>query len=171
MKLLRYRHGGTVGAGVLIGDGVAPLSRVAPGFNEIRQIAAAGGDVQRRMAERVQRASPVLALVDVELLAPIETPGKYLAIGMNYADHGKEGERLGLAVPTHQLWFNKQTTCLNGPFAGIEPGVTEKLDYEVELGVVLGSRALSRQEQGHGRRCGLLPRPRLDRRGPLPGQR
>jgi len=44
-------------------------------------------------------------------------------------------------TPTQQLWFNKQTTCLAGPYDDIDPGVTEQLDYEVELGVVIGKPA------------------------------
>jgi len=78
------------------------------------------------------------ALDDVRLLAPLH-PRKYLAIGMNYAKHVAE---MGHAErPKFQYWFNKQTTCINGPFAPIDPGVTEMLDYEVELGVVIGRAA------------------------------
>ncbi len=46
-----------------------------------------------------------------------------------------------MPAPKQQLWFNKQTSCLAGPFDDIDPGVTEKLDYEVELGVVIGKPA------------------------------
>ena len=72
---------------------------------------------------------------------PIERPGKYLAIGMNYAKHLEEAARLGVARAKHQVWFNKQTTCVSGPYDDIEPGVTEKLDYEVELVAVIGAPA------------------------------
>jgi 2-keto-4-pentenoate hydratase/2-oxohepta-3-ene-1,7-dioic acid hydratase in catechol pathway len=65
-----------------------------------------------------------------------------LAIGMNYRKHLEESESIGQSKPTgRQLWFNKQTTCLSGPFDDIDPGVTEQLDYEVELGVVIGAPA------------------------------
>ena len=60
---------------------------------------------------------------------------------MNYQKHVEESARLGIAAPKQQLWFNKQTTCLAGPYDGIDPGVTEQLDYEVELGVVIGRTA------------------------------
>ena len=53
----------------------------------------------------------------------------------------EESERIGVPAPKQQLWFNKQTTCLSGPYDAIDPGVTEKLDYEVELGVVIGAPA------------------------------
>ena len=49
--------------------------------------------------------------------------------------------------PKQQLWFNKQTSCIAGPFDDIDPGVTEKLDYEVELGVVIGTPAKNVTEQ------------------------
>ena len=77
----------------------------------------------------------------MELLAPIERPGKYLAIGMNYAKHLEEADRLGVARAKYQTWFNKQTTCLAGPYDEIETGVTEKLDYECELAAVIGKAA------------------------------
>ena len=80
-------------------------------------------------------------LSDVHLLPPIERPGKYLAIGMNYAKHVAEADKLGVARARHQTWFNKQVTCISGPYDEIEPGVTEKLDYEVELAAVIGRRA------------------------------
>ena len=63
------------------------------------------------------------------MLAPIEQPGKYLAIGMNYAKHVAEADKLGVARSNYQVWFNKQTTCISGPHDLIVPGVTAKLDY------------------------------------------
>jgi len=47
----------------------------------------------------------------------------------------------GIPTPTSQFWFNKQVSCLNGPFSAIEkPIASEKVDYEIELGVVIGRR-------------------------------
>jgi 2-keto-4-pentenoate hydratase/2-oxohepta-3-ene-1,7-dioic acid hydratase in catechol pathway len=89
----------------------------------------------------IEATTPAHKLEDVKLCAPIERPGKYLAIGMNYRKHLEESDKLGVARSAHQVWFNKQTTCLSGPYDAIEPGVTEKLDYEVELGVVIGAVA------------------------------
>ena len=60
---------------------------------------------------------------------------------MNYQKHVEESRRIGVEAPKHQVWFNKQTTCLAGPYDDIDPGVTEKLDYEVELGVMIGKPA------------------------------
>ncbi|MDP2419286.1 MAG: hypothetical protein Q8M33_17645, partial [Hydrogenophaga sp.] len=57
------------------------------------------------------------ALSDVKLEAPIADAQKYLAIGMNYQDHADEAARAGVPVPKNQLWFNKQVSCITGPYA------------------------------------------------------
>lgn len=80
-----------------------------------------------------------VALKQVTLHAPVARPEKYLAIGMNYADHAAEARGAGLDTPQWQVWFNKQVSCINDPFADvISPKVSEKLDYEAELAVVIG---------------------------------
>ena len=94
-----------------------------------------------RVRTLVAASREVVPLSSVRLLAPIERPGKYLAIGMNYKKHVEEAARLGVPAPKQQLWFNKQTSCIAGPFDDIDPGVTESLDYEVELGAVIGKTA------------------------------
>ena len=65
--------------------------------------------------------------------------GKFIAIGLNYSDHAKEA---GLALPSEPIVFLKATTCINGPNDDvIQPKNSTKLDWEVELGVVIGSQA------------------------------
>lgn len=141
MKLLRYTHQGALGLGVLQtgqDDRIVPLSAHYPTMLAI----ITGGDAALAAIRGLADAgADTLALADVSLLAPIERPGKYLAIGMNYAEHIEEAKRLGQPTPTRQFWFNKQTSCLAGPFDAIDPGVSEALDYEVELGVVIGKPA------------------------------
>ena len=139
MKLLRYRQNGSVHLGALKDERIVPLD--ALGFGTMREIAEGGASALDKIRGHVAGASGEAALVDVELLAPIERPGKYLAIGMNYAKHLEEADKLGVARAKYQTWFNKQTTCLAGPYDDIEPGVTEKLDYEVELAAVIGKPA------------------------------
>ena len=141
MKLLRYERDGAPHIGVLRGDAVVSLDALSGEFPTVRAIIAGGEPALSRIAEFVEHESPSAALADLRLLAPVERPGKYLAIGMNYAKHLEEADKLGVARSKHQTWFNKQTTCLAGPFDGIDPGVTEKLDYEVELGLVIGRAA------------------------------
>jgi 2-keto-4-pentenoate hydratase/2-oxohepta-3-ene-1,7-dioic acid hydratase in catechol pathway len=146
MRLLRYEHHGLVHLGALKGDGIISLDDLKDRFPTVQSIAAGGSQALRDVAAYVSTATPTVQLSSVRLLAPIERPGKYLAIGMNYRKHVAEAERLGVAPPTAQLWFNKQTSCMAGPFDKIEPGVTEKLDYEVELGVVIGLPAKGAKE-------------------------
>jgi 2-keto-4-pentenoate hydratase/2-oxohepta-3-ene-1,7-dioic acid hydratase in catechol pathway len=70
------------------------------------------------------------------LAAPITRPGKIFAIGLNYADHCEE---TGQPLPAKQIWFTKASTAVHPPFASIEiPAVSNSLDYEAELVVVIG---------------------------------
>ena len=139
MKLLRYLQEGKVHLGVLRDVAVVNIDEL--GFPTMLDIVRSGYPALERIADHLVTAESALALKDAKLLAPIERPGKYLAIGMNYAKHVEEADKLGVARATHQVWFNKQTSCVSGPYDDIEPGVTEKLDYEVELGLVIGKRA------------------------------
>ncbi|MGC4027684.1 MAG: fumarylacetoacetate hydrolase family protein [Steroidobacteraceae bacterium] len=70
---------------------------------------------------------------------PFTGIGKYVCIGLNYVDHAKEA---GLPIPTEPVVFLKATTAICGPDDGIVPPVgATKLDWEVELAIVIGSRA------------------------------
>jgi 2-keto-4-pentenoate hydratase/2-oxohepta-3-ene-1,7-dioic acid hydratase in catechol pathway len=135
MRLARFEADGRIDLGVVEGDGVIALGFEFPDMRALIEGGeAALADVRKASAGR----SPDHKLAEVRLLAPLR-PGKYLAIGMNYADHVAEMGRDG--PPPHQYWFNKQTTCVSGPYDPIDPGVSEMVDYEVELGVVIGKTA------------------------------
>ncbi|UHL63126.1 fumarylacetoacetate hydrolase family protein [Paralcaligenes sp. KSB-10] len=70
---------------------------------------------------------------------PFEGTSKIVCIGLNYSDHAREA---GLSVPSEPIIFLKSTTALNGPNDDvIKPRHSERLDWEVELGVVIGSKA------------------------------
>ena len=137
MKLVRYQAGEGVRLGAVVDDSIFAID----GFATMTELIGAGDQGLARARAAIENSSPVLALADAKLLAPIDRPSKYLAIGMNYGKHLAEADKLGVPRASHQVWFNKQTTCISGPFDEIEPGVTEKLDYEVELGAVIGKRA------------------------------
>ena len=137
MKLVRFDRGGQPALGVVKADSIVPFT----GFATMLSLIEAGPEGLDRVRAETDAAAPACSVADATLLAPIERPGKYLAIGMNYAKHLAEADRLGVARAAHQTWFNKQTTCISGPYDEIDPGVTEKLDYEVELGAVIGRRA------------------------------
>jgi 2-keto-4-pentenoate hydratase/2-oxohepta-3-ene-1,7-dioic acid hydratase in catechol pathway len=76
-------------------------------------------------------------LEDVRLLAPVQ-PRKFLGIGLNYADHIAES---GMEAPEFPVFFNKQATCVVGPGDEVHmPNVSNLLDYEGELAIVIGER-------------------------------
>ena len=76
-------------------------------------------------------------LDEVRLLAPVR-PRKFLAIGLNYADHIAES---GMEAPQFPVFFNKQVTCVVGPDEDVHmPRVSNLLDYEGELAIVIGAR-------------------------------
>jgi 2-keto-4-pentenoate hydratase/2-oxohepta-3-ene-1,7-dioic acid hydratase in catechol pathway len=130
VKLARFR----------VGDGPIQVGRVV----EDRVVALGGGGSLRLLLGRLDHlveTGEVHPLSDVVLQAPIDDPQKYLAIGMNYKAHAQEARAAGIPTPGHQLWFNKQVSCIAGPVDDIvKPAVSEQLDYEVELGVVIGKR-------------------------------
>ena len=79
-----------------------------------------------------------LPLDDVRLLAPIPRPRKnIICLGLNYADHAAEQ---GALLPEHLVVFTKAPTTVNAPFGDIpyDPALSEKIDWEVELGVIIG---------------------------------
>lgn len=141
MKLLRFVNGGGPRLGVLEGDWIVPLDSLEAQYPTMLSIVAGGHEALSGVRSAVAAEKERIALGEVRLLAPIEKPGKYLAIGMNFRKHAEEAKKLGVEPPSKQYWFNKQTSCLAGPHDDIEPGVSEMLDYEVELCVVIGEPA------------------------------
>jgi 2-keto-4-pentenoate hydratase/2-oxohepta-3-ene-1,7-dioic acid hydratase in catechol pathway len=138
MKLCRFIHGGETRLGKVVGDRVVDLSAVADAGGSMRALLA---NLPARRPALEAAIGPAFELAAVHLTAPIDDPQKYLAIGMNYKAHADEAAAAGVPIPTSQLWFNKQVSCITGPFDPIDlPRVSEKLDYEAELGVVIGAR-------------------------------
>ena len=75
----------------------------------------------------------------------IVKPGKFVAIGLNYSDHAAE---TGAKVPSEPIVFMKATSCVNGPNDDIEiTSYSKKLDWEVELGIVIGKEAKAISEK------------------------
>jgi len=142
MKLARYTAHGVTRIGAIRGDSVFALSTlVASAPATIREVLASGQALLQQIAAALADATEGTPLAAVRLEAPIPDPQKYLAIGMNYQDHAEEAARAGIPVPKDQLWFNKQVTCVTGPYDPIyKPRVSDRMDYEAELGVVIGKR-------------------------------
>lgn len=111
---------------------VVDVTDAVPGAGD--DLVAALGDLARLEAGVASGTSYVLD--DVDLLAPIPRPPKFLAIGLNYADHIAE---TGMEAPQFPVFFNKQSTCVVGPGDAVHvPRVSTLVDYEGELGVVIG---------------------------------
>jgi 2-keto-4-pentenoate hydratase/2-oxohepta-3-ene-1,7-dioic acid hydratase in catechol pathway len=97
-----------------------------------------GDSALQKMQVLILSETHRIPLAEVQLLAPIPRPRKYLGIGLNYADHVDE---TGLEKPEYPLFFTKQSSCVIGHGAAIEiPIVSEKVDYEGELAFVIGKR-------------------------------
>jgi 2-keto-4-pentenoate hydratase/2-oxohepta-3-ene-1,7-dioic acid hydratase in catechol pathway len=144
MRLCRFRGDSGPRLGVVKGEQVLDLSAAAPDLpaEPARALDGAGG--AQALAE-IAGAAEARPLAEVELLAPAR-PRKYLAIALNYADHIAES---GMEPPEVPTFFNKQATCVVGPGAGIHmPRVSDKLDYEGELAVVIGRRCRHVPEEG-----------------------
>ncbi|MFI8374267.1 fumarylacetoacetate hydrolase family protein [Pseudomonas helleri] len=138
MKIVRFTESGRTRIGKLSGDRVIDLSGVAGVTDSMRHMLSVLNTL-RPALEAV--SAPAYPLDQVRLETPINDPQKYLAIGLNYKAHSEEARAAGIPIPTSQLWFNKQVSCLTGPYDPIiYPNVVEQLDYEIELGVVIGQR-------------------------------
>jgi acylpyruvate hydrolase len=98
-----------------------------------------GGDELLDLARHVIQSAPPelwLEIAGPDLLAPVPNPGKLICIGLNYRDHAAEAE---MATPAEPVVFAKLSNTVNGPYRPIRiPRATEQIDYEGELGVVLG---------------------------------
>lgn len=142
MKLARYTVDGLTSTGVVLDGHIIDLSEMKGGIpTRISEILAAGPALLADISRQLSLATKKYALRDVHLEAPVPEAQKYMAIGMNYQDHAAEAKKAGVPIPAVQLWFNKQVSCINGPYNPVcIPRVSDKLDYEAELGVVIGKR-------------------------------
>jgi len=137
MKLVTYRHDDKVRHGHLVEDGsvVQPLGDgdLGPLVERVHQL----------HEDALTASGPALPLADVELLSPLLRPGKLLAAAANYQDHVTEagGDPLDKSRLSPRL-FLKPPTSIVGPAADIPmPSVSRQVDWEAELGVVIGATA------------------------------
>lgn len=144
MKLARFKAGERTSIGVVQDGAIADCSANGA-LTSITDILLRGHDGLEQVQTHAQTGRRH-QLDEVQLLAPIPRPGKFLCVGLNYLDHIEE---TGQKRPVRPTIFNKQTTCVNDPGAPIhKPRASEQVDYEGELGIVIG------------RRCRHVPRDR-----------
>lgn len=139
MKLMRIGEAGVERPIVRLDDtSYIDVSDVAGDFDE----AFLGGDGLAELAGVVaerQASGQVHAFAGERIGAPITRPHQILCIGLNYSDHAAES---GMEVPPEPILFNKSPNTLVGPNDDVRmPRESTKLDYEVELGIVIGRRA------------------------------
>ncbi len=138
MKLCRFSQGGATCIGKVVDHGIIDLSAILGVGTSMRALLT---DLPSLWSALDAAQSPAIPLAAVMLEAPITDPQKFLAIGMNYQEHAQEAAAAGMPIPTSQLWFNKQVSCINGPFGDIEkPAVSNEVDYEAELAFVIGTK-------------------------------
>jgi len=136
MRFLSFsaKRGAAPRVGVMVDD-----ERLMPlGAADMISLIAAG-----RKAIKIPKGKAI-KLTSVRVLAPIPRPRKNVfCVGWNYVEHFEEGAKARSNVremPAHPTFFTKAVTSVNGPYDRIplHAGVTEKLDWEVELGVIIG---------------------------------
>jgi len=151
------KKGETPRVGLLRGQSeVVDLTRVRgkPPFDpeEMLSLIAAGAKGLKWLREVRASAKEAVALDKVKLAAPIPRPRRNVfCVGWNYLEHFEEGAKARPHVqemPAHPALFTKAPTTVNGPYEAIpsHAGVTEKLDWEVELGVIIGRGGINIKE-------------------------
>ena len=146
MQLISFTRDGRVRSGaieeVLTGPSttrVVDLNQADPRLPADMLELLRGGDELLQLASHVIESAPPemwLSVAGTQLVAPVPNPGKIICIGLNYRDHAAEA---GLSIPAEPVVFAKLSNTVNGPYAPITmPRATEQIDYEAELGVVMG---------------------------------
>lgn len=135
MRLVRYGRPGKEKPGLFDEEGrLRDLSGVVADID-----ASVLSDKALRKLAKVDWKTLPLVRGNPRLGVPVAGIGKFIGVGMNYADHAAE---TGAPVPKEPVFFTKATSCLNGPDDPIQlPKGSKKTDWEVELGVVIGARA------------------------------
>lgn len=146
MKLTTFTHQGFTRIGVITNDSVVDLSRIAPDLpTDMVAFLQAGDEAMTTARSAAGHSDASIAIQKVRIEAPVLRPRKFLGIGANYPrndgpsavnPHHKDPSSAG-----HQIWFNKQVTCINGPFDPIQlPDRSEQVICETELALVIGKR-------------------------------
>ena len=135
MKLCRYGKDVYEKPGMIDGEGkLRDLSKVVQGIGP-NEISPRG----LKMLSKVKPESLPVVSNNPRLGVPYVGISKFVAIGLNYSDHAKEA---GMPIPAEPIVFSKATSCISGPSDDlVQPKGSTKLDWELELGVVIGSKA------------------------------
>ena len=131
MRITRFERSGTIEWGFVDGSTVFP-ARAGSG-----SILDALSRPPANLADLRDRARYPIGLEDVRLLAPIPNPPQFIGVGLNYKDHAAES---GLTLPESPVTFGFLPSAITNPGDPIEiPTFTDEVDWEVELGIVIGT--------------------------------
>ncbi|HEX3425022.1 MAG TPA: fumarylacetoacetate hydrolase family protein [Acidimicrobiales bacterium] len=146
MKLTRFRVDDRLALGAVLGDEIADLSAADSSLPADIGLLLNSGMLTspsgRQQLAAVTERAPRLDRSEVRLEAPIACPPSFLAVGLNYMEHLREtGRDTGSRAQVPTI-FNKQVTCVTGPYDPIviPAAAPDHVDYEGELGIVIGSR-------------------------------
>jgi len=145
MKLVTFSRFGITHIGVLSSENddqvIHDLNILDPSLpTDLSAFLAQGEPAleKARQAEMMMNKAAIFPLHEVNLMAPIPRPGKILCVGLNYRDHILES---GLTAPEYPTIFAKYSNCIIGPSDPIIlPRITRQVDWEGELGVVIGKK-------------------------------
>ncbi len=138
MKLVTFKHQGISRVGAVVDDVVVDGLAQNNIPQSMLEFLETGPFALEALQELIDSRQARIPLDEVKLLAPVPRPGKFLGIGLNYADHIAE---TALEQPEYPTFFTKQSSCIIADGDAIHlPKVSEKLDYEVELAFVIGQR-------------------------------
>lgn len=138
MKIATFLHQNRIRIGAVLDGAIVDSAANDTIPSQMAEFLAAGPGALLALQAQIDSGQGRLPLQDIQLLAPVPRPGKFLAISLNYADHIAE---TGRERPEYPSFFTKQSTCVIGNGAAIvQPRVSTKLDYEGELAFVIGQR-------------------------------
>jgi len=144
MRIAVARHHGRTGLWIKSGDGFVDLAQAAidvprlAGLRDVGDLLSAGEKTMQEVAELTSVPGGV-PLDELDLLAPVLNPHAFVCVGRNYLEHIKEGS---VDLPSYPYLFSKFSNALNGHLQPLRHhDITESLDYEGELAVVIGKAA------------------------------
>lgn len=138
MKLVTFTHNNDSRVGAVVDNMVVDSKNTADIPATMIDFLAAGESAISAMQRLIASGQQRIELDQVKLQAPVPRPGKFLGISLNYADHINE---TGLEKPEYPTFFTKQSSCVIADGEAIHrPKVSEKVDYEGELALVIGTR-------------------------------
>ena len=148
MRLVTFAAHGLTRAGVIAGDNtVVAVADLVPGApDDMIGLIERWPELQERLGAAVRHASDATPLAQVRLLAPIpRTPKNIICLGHNYKEHiieSQHAQSLEIRMPEYPVFFTKSPLSISAPDTDVEidQAVTQKVDWEGELGIVIGKR-------------------------------